>query len=387
MPPQPTLNELLHTASRTFALGIDLLRDPLRTEVQTAYLVLRVSDYLEDNESMAPERKADLLERWAAALAEAGTLARAEAPAESAPVAGASVRAERPSPAAGPAFGEAARAFLDSLGTVRGDTPDAQVARHAARVYDAVAKLSPAARAIVAAHTRDSTLGMARWVRRGPEFPDEAALDDYMHEVAGRVGWLLTDLFAERIPAVARHRESMRALGREFGLALQTVNVIRGLHDDWERGWVFVPRTFVPDEAPPLASVLDGSVEADDTARRIVDRLVAKAEHHLDGGEAYLTGLPRREHRTRLFCMFPYLFAVRTLALSRDNPRVFREEVKMSRAEVRHIVRRARWLGWSNRWIGRFRQRLSADGARRSGQQAGVSDPPADHPPARGHTG
>ena len=36
-------------------------------------------------------------------------------------------------------------------------------------------------------------------------------------------------------------------IGREFGLALQTVNVIRGLHADWRRGWVYVPRSFAGD--------------------------------------------------------------------------------------------------------------------------------------------
>src|SRR5690606_20982894 len=102
------------------------------------------------------------------------------------------------------------------------DSPDALVARHAARVHAALVGLPEAARGIIATHTRDSTRGMARWVRRGPDFPDEAALDDYMHEVAGRVGWLLTVLFAETVPEVAARRDRMRDLGREFGLALQT---------------------------------------------------------------------------------------------------------------------------------------------------------------------
>ena len=39
-PPAPTLNELLHAASRTFALGIDILPSPLRDEIEVAYLLL-----------------------------------------------------------------------------------------------------------------------------------------------------------------------------------------------------------------------------------------------------------------------------------------------------------------------------------------------------------
>ena len=64
----PTQNELLHAASRTFALGIDLLPRPLREEIETAYLLLRVSDYLEDNERMAARDKVALLTQWARVL-------------------------------------------------------------------------------------------------------------------------------------------------------------------------------------------------------------------------------------------------------------------------------------------------------------------------------
>ncbi|MEQ9569335.1 MAG: squalene/phytoene synthase family protein, partial [Longimicrobiales bacterium] len=242
MTPPPTLNELLHAASRTFALGIDLLPEPLRSEIEVAYLVLRVSDYLEDNESMPAPTKVPLLEAWAASLRN----------------------------------GEAAPHVVDHLAGVEDDTPDALVARNAARVHEALGAVRPRAREVIVRHTADSTDGMARWVRRGPDIPDEAALDDYMHEVAGRVGWLLTDLFALDLPAVARRHERMTELGRDFGLALQTVNVIRGLHGDWERGWVFIPRSFVPEGAPDPVALLDGTARDPAAERAILDRLVDK---------------------------------------------------------------------------------------------------------------
>lgn len=320
---QPTLNELLHAASRTFALGIDLLPDPLRAEVELAYLVLRVSDYLEDNESMAPGRKIALLGAWSAAL-----------------------RGAPPSPE------------IEGLSRVEDDTPDALVARNALRILEALAGLRPEAREIIERHTADSTDGMARWVARGPDIGDEAALDDYMHEVAGRVGWLLTDLFALDLPEVRAHHDELRVLGREFGLALQTVNVIRGLHGDWQRGWVFIPRSFMPEGAPDPVALLDGSVQAPEVERAVLDRLVDKAERHLEAARGYLGGLPRRRHGVRLFCLLPYLFAVRTLAISRANPRVFREETKIGRSDVTAIVRGARLLGWSDGWIRWYGARL-----------------------------
>ncbi len=324
MPDAPSLNQLLHAASRTFALGIDLLPEPLRTEIEVAYLVLRVSDYLEDNASMSPERKAVLLTAWSDALA----------------------------------GGLSAGAFQAELGAVPDRSPDALVARHAERVHEALASLRPFAREVVVRHTRDSTLGMARWALRGADFPDEAALDDYMHEVAGRVGWLLTELFADALPRVRRNQDRMMSLGREFGLGLQTINVVRGLHSDWQRGWIYVPRSYLPAGARPLGDILADPDPQGDAERALLDRLVDKASRHLDAAEAYVAEIPRRAHGVRLFCLLPFLFAVRTLAISRENPQVFVEETKIGRDAVRRIVRGARAFGWSQRWVRWYRGRL-----------------------------
>jgi len=311
----PTLNELLRASSRTFAVGIDLLPRPLRSEVETSYLLLRVSDYLEDNVSMEPSRKSELLEQWARVLEGA----------------------------------EPVEALERAMGPVEEPTPDALVARHVAQVTMALDGFRPAALAVVVRHVRDSTMGMARWIRRGPDLADENDLDDYMHEVAGRVGWLLTELFALDIEQVSRRRVEMLTLGREFELALQTVNVIRGLHSDWRRGWIYVPRSFGGDKR----------VIAPDREDHVLAQLVEKSERHLDAARRYLLALPRRHHGVRVFCVLPYLFAVRTLAVSRGNRAVFHEEVKIDRGEVRRIVRDARLFGWSNLWIEQYSAKLT----------------------------
>jgi len=45
------------------------------------------------------------------------------------------------------------------------------------------------------------------------------------------------------------------------------------------------------------------------------------------------------------------LFATRTLALSRQNVNVLVGEVKMTREEVKAIVRDTTLFGWSNLWL------------------------------------
>lgn len=324
-PGEELLARLLRLASRTFAVGIELLPGGLRDEVRVSYLLLRVSDFLEDNEIMPPARKAELLVRWAAVLG-------GEEPVES-----------------------LALELKADLGEAGSDNPDALVAAHTPEVFRALEALSSASGTIIVHHVRASTAGMARWVERGPLFEDEADLDDYMHEVAGRVGHLLTELFCLRIPAVAARRERMMALGREFGLALQTVNVVRGLSADRRRGWIFVPRSYLP-EGRDAAEIFDPTHRA--VALDVVERLAAKAAGHFDSAEDYVRGIPRSSHRVRLFCLLPLLFGERTLAISRGNPEVLEGEAKIGRADVRRIVRLASLLGFSNAWVSWYRRRL-----------------------------
>ncbi|MGB8984531.1 MAG: squalene/phytoene synthase family protein, partial [Anaerolineales bacterium] len=59
-----TLRDLLRSASRTFAIGIEQLPGILCDAATVAYLLLRVSDYLEDNEDMNAESKVSLLNTW-----------------------------------------------------------------------------------------------------------------------------------------------------------------------------------------------------------------------------------------------------------------------------------------------------------------------------------
>lgn len=319
------LGRLLRATSRTFSLGIELLRPPLREQVRTAYLVLRVSDYLEDNRAMAEAEKTRLLGAWHEALH-------------------------------GRAGADQVEAGLQGEAT-QDPIPDLEAARHAGAILRALAALDDDARRVIATHAGRSTLGMARWVRRGPRFDAEADLDDYMHEVAGRVGHLLTELFALRSWGVRRRRDRLMPLGREFGLALQTVNVIRGLGSDRHRGWVFVPRSFLPDGVEPARLFEPAHREA---ALAALAALSAKASRHFESARRYLALLPRSQARIRLFCLLPFFFGVKTLAVSRQNPRVLDAEVKITRRDVRAIAYRAALFGPSNRWVRWYAGRLAS---------------------------
>ena len=314
---------MVRQVSRTFALSIEQLPPLLRNAVSVAYLMFRIADGIEDHETMPPERKVALLAEWAAVL-------EGRAPAE----------------------GLAHR--VDDLDVT---DPEVEVIRETPQVLDWLRALPAPFQEPIVAHVHATTRGMARWQQHGPTVEDEAALDEYMHEVAGRAGYLVTDLFALYSPAIMARREALMPLSRECGLALQTVNVVRGIRKDYERGWVFVPQTFLSRMGLTRATLLEPQSEP--KALAVVAMLADKADRHLTNGLSYITAFPRSEHSLRLALIWPFLFAARTLALSRNNPNVLRSEAKMTRAEIGRIVAESKLLGWSNNWLARTFDRLS----------------------------
>ena len=314
---------LLRTASRTFALGIERLPGTLCEATTIAYLLLRVSDYLEDNEEMDTDRKVVLLNQWVNVLRE-----------------------------------EADIDTLASQFTLADTTnPDAIVAQHSGEILMQLRSLPPAVQEIIVRHVIHSTQGMARWTKIGPNVADEKEMDDYMFEVAGRVGYLVTQLFAWYSFTIRRKEKEIMPLAREFGLGLQTVNVIRGLREDFERGWVYVPKKFLSEMGLTKEQLFDADNR--ERALQVLDLLTDKAERHLRGALKYVKALPWWQHGIRLGCIFPLMFAIRTLAVCRRNAQVFESEAKITRADVKKIVVDSTLWGWSNLWLDRYYQELN----------------------------
>jgi farnesyl-diphosphate farnesyltransferase len=319
-----SLRDLLRTASRTFAIGIEQLPGILCDAGTVAYLLLRVSDYLEDNEDMPAQKKIVLLNLWAEIL-------KGNAKVEE---------------------------LTSQTQNIDASNPDAVVAQHTKDILLRLSSLPTEVQEIIVHHVIKTTYGMARWVERGPQVMDEADMDDYMFEVAGRVGYLLTHLFAWYSTAIRNKTATQLPLSREFGLALQTLNVIRGLRKDYERGWVFVPKKFLAAVNLTAHELFQPENRAE--AIKVLDMLADKAERHLHAALACVKSLPPWQHRIRLACIFPLMFAIRTLAISRRNAQVFDSEAKITREEVKRIVIDATLWGWSNSWLDSYYQKLNS---------------------------
>ena len=309
------LRETLRNVSRTFAISIEQLPFALRDAITIAYLLFRVSDCLEDNEELEASQKAELLRLWAGVIN--GDLD--------------------------------VQSLTNSIANLDESDPEVFVAQRAGQLLESLQELPDPVQEVVKHHVYKTSLGMARWQEHGPFVDTEEEMDDYMFEVAGRVGYLLTDIFAWYSPAIAKQKDKLRPLAREFGLALQTVNIIRGLRKDYERGWVFVPRTYYE----PLGLTRESlfAIENADKTLQVVAHLATKAEGHLRNGLSYIISIPRIHYRIRLACMWPLFFASKTLALSRNNIQVIVNEAKITRAEVMRIIRQTTLMGWSDQWL------------------------------------
>jgi farnesyl-diphosphate farnesyltransferase len=318
--------DLLRITSRTFALGIERLPRILCDATTIAYLLLRVSDYLEDNEEMGPDQKVMLLNLWVNILREE----------------------------------EKVETLTIQLSHMSTDNPDAIVAQHAKDLLLRLHSLPYEVQEIIIRHVISCTQGMARWTKQGPSVRDEKDLDDYMFEVAGRVGYLVTQLFAWYSLTIRRREKEIMPLAREFGLALQTVNVIRGIREDYDRGWVYIPQKFLQDMGLTKEQLFDP--EHREQALKVLDMMTDKAERHLRQALLYIKSLPWWLHGIRLGCIFPLMFAIRTLAVSRHNAQVFENEAKMTRGEVKKIVLDSTLWGWSNLWLDRYYQELNIAG-------------------------
>jgi farnesyl-diphosphate farnesyltransferase len=189
-------------------------------------------------------------------------------------------------------------------------------------------------------------------------------LDRYCYYVAGTVGNLLCELFAQHSRLIgAKRARDLKALSVSFGLGLQLTNILKDIQDDRMRNVSYIPLSLLAREHLSEQAFL--SPEGREGAARIMAQLIRKARTHLEDALEYTCLLPRLEPRLRLFCLWPLFMAAETVVLIADNldGQGFQDETKMkiTRSQVQRIVRRTSLACWSNRLI-RSMFRTTMDG-------------------------
>jgi farnesyl-diphosphate farnesyltransferase len=165
--------------------------------------------------------------------------------------------------------------------------------------------------------------------------PTLSDLDAYTYSVAGCVGDFWTRMMCAHRPAFSGwDTEAMAKIGIRFGKGLQLTNVLRDIPQDLRRGRCYIPETLLAEVGLKPDDLLEPRVLSQ--FKPVLIQLLRIALDHLDQGWLYAMAIPRREWRVRLACVWPILFALKTLKrVSRaTNLLDPSSTVKMTRGEV-----------------------------------------------------
>lgn len=301
-------DRLLQGVSRTFALTIPQLPPVLARVVGNAYLLCRIVDTIEDEAELGPEQKRRYCDRFADVVA--GT--------------------EDPGRFA---------AELGPLLSERTLAAERELVAETPRVMRIYSGFNPVQREALEICVRIMAGGMAEFQEnrgaRGLEGLTQ--LDRYCYHVAGVVGEMLTRLFCDYSPAIARHRESMMELAVSFGQGLQMTNILKDVWDDQTRGVCWLPQEAFAGTGFDLAELEPGHYR--EGFGQGLGRLIGVAHHHLRNALTYTLLIPADETGIRNFCLWALGMAVLTLRkINRNRDFSSGRQVKISRRSVKATI-------------------------------------------------
>ncbi|MDB4971808.1 MAG: hypothetical protein JWN48_149 [Myxococcaceae bacterium] len=304
--------ESLAAVSRTFSKPIAMLPGDLEIAVTCGYLLCRIADTIEDHPAVPRGRKDAMFASFLATLEQRGD----------------------------------ARALSLAFEDIEGDDAELSCARAFPRVMRCFARLPERLQGIVSRWAAEMARGMSLYTHREPGADGFVALytvedlERYCYYVAGTVGHMLTELFAETFgdkmgPSQLAH---LRANAEGFGAGLQLVNILKDVTDDRARRWSFIPRAACERAGIGIDNLTDAAVR--DQAHYAVAPLFDLARSKLDQALDYALSIPPSEKGVRLFCLLPLWMAALTLVHGRGNDAMFvvGEDVKISRSQVEQVI-------------------------------------------------
>jgi farnesyl-diphosphate farnesyltransferase len=293
---------ILPQVSRTFALTIPQLPEPLRTAVANAYVLCRIADTIEDDPAIPAADTWTFLERLTAVVMGAENAA---------PLA--QEVARRLSDCTLPAE----RELVVNLERVIGVT--LALGEQRAAIQRCIQLMSHGM------HHFQRTVSLAG-------LPRSSDLDSYCYYVAGVVGEMLTELFCWYSPAIATRRDTLPALAVSFAQGLQMTNILKDFWEDRSGARLAAADLFAR-HGVELAALTPQNADARFHAG--MRELIGVAHGHLHNALEYTLLIPGKETGIRRFCLWAIGLAVLTLRKIAANPQfTCGAQVKVSRTAV-----------------------------------------------------
>ncbi len=281
----------LDRVSRSFAMVIRELPEPLSLNVCLFYLILRGLDSIEDDMELPNNEKVDLLRNFYQKNYKSGWNIK------------------------GVGDKEEYRELLKNYDKVIG----------------AFSKLDESAQAIITDICKKMGNGMADFA--GVEIITVADYDLYCHHVAGLVGIGLSGIFSSSFleDNGLRYEEE---LSNTMGLFLQKINIVRDYREDLDAG-----RTFWPKEIwNKYADDLDQFAKEPnaDSSLSCLNHMVNNALAHVVDCLDYMKRL--KDPQVFRFCAIPQVMAIATLKEVYNNSKVFEKNVKIRKGFAAKLI-------------------------------------------------
>lgn len=299
--------------SRTFAITIDVLDEPMASRICVGYLLCRVADTIEDAGHIPPEVQRGLLEEYNDVLAGSNSVTE---------------------------FSENVSEWIPV--DPGEDADDWRVVENAPRIVRTFENLPPEDREAIRDPVVELVGGMATFVDRyaetgGLRIETGEELEEYCWYAAGTVGELITNLVTRGTDP--RRTEVLEENARSFALLLQLVNVAKDVTDDYyEENNVYLPASWLREYGVEQDAVCDADNVG--AVTRVIERVTDRAAGYLDDALVYLEALPEHRGNTLAAWAIPYLLAVGTIRELRERPEdVLRNGgVKVPKPEVLTLI-------------------------------------------------
>ena len=301
-------SHILQGVSRTFALTIPALPQPLCRVVSNAYLLCRIADTIEDEATLSVGQKRYFSELFIAVL-------------------------EQQVPPDGFAT------ELHPLLSTQTLEAERDLIANTERVIRLTRTFSDVEQAALQRCVRIMSRGMAEFqeAQTTAGLDDLAHLDRYCYHVAGVVGEMLTELFCEHVDAVRGERDHLLRLAVSFGQGLQMTNILKDIWDDHARGACWLPRELFTQLGVELDSLKPGAPNP--AFEQGLATLVGIARAHLANALEYTLSFPSSDVGIRRFCLWALGMAVLTLRKIHANLGFQAgSEVKITRFSVKSTV-------------------------------------------------
>jgi farnesyl-diphosphate farnesyltransferase len=329
------LDRYLNKVSRSFALVVPCLEEPLNHYLATAYLICRVADNIEDCRQPAAHKETHFRE-FEQLLHQ-------------------------------PGLGHEILAVWEQE-SWPGLTPDESQLMglsHGLTLWQIYAQMPGAARASITRWTMTMTRGMSRLEtpekaprrvhRNGVQLlATESDYDLYCYFVAGTVGHLATELAIDHYDLDATVAQPLIDRSEACGRGLQKTNIVKDFAQDLARGISYLPEEWMAEvNYSPLS--LAGAPAA--WKRQVIDNVL----HELEDAVEYLRYLPYRATGFRLAGLLCLLPAYQTMLLAAQrHPALFTVDhpFKISREVMAQCVQDTHALVADNEAIRQYGQGL-----------------------------